>query len=54
MEGKYVVAAVGIAGAAALGVTNLVLKGPDTTVTLAIVSAITFIVGLCFGVVLKR
>jgi len=53
MEGKYVVAAVGIGGAAALGIANLVTKGPDTTVTLAIVSAITFIVGLCFGRALR-
>jgi len=49
MEGKYIVAAVGIAGAAAVGVANLIMKGPDTTVTLAIVSAITFIAGLAFG-----
>jgi len=47
------VAAVGIGGAAALGIANLAFKGPDTTVTLAIVSAITFIAGLCFGHVLK-
>jgi len=53
MEGKYVVAAVGIGGATALGITNLVVKGPDTTVTLAIVSAITFIAGLVFGHVLR-
>jgi len=53
MKGKYVVAAVGVGGAAAVGVANLVMKGPDTTVTLAIVSAITFIVGLCFGHVLR-
>jgi len=54
MEGKYIVAAVGIGGAAGVGIASLVMKGPDTAVTLAIVSAITFIVGLCFGVAVKR
>jgi len=53
MEGKYVVAAVGIASAAALGIANLIFKGPDATVTTAIVGAITFIAGLAFGKVLK-
>lgn len=43
----------GIGSAAALGIANLAFKGPDTTVTLAIVSAITFIAGLCFGRVIR-
>ena len=49
MEGKYVVAAVGIGGAVVLGVANLYFKGPDATVTTAIVSAVAFIAGLAFG-----
>lgn len=53
MEGKYIVGAVGIAGAAAVGVANLYCKGPDSTVTVAIVSAITFIAGLAFGYIKK-
>ena len=53
MEGKHVVAAVGIAGAVVLGVANLYLKGPDAGVTTAIVGAITFIAGLAFGYVKK-
>jgi len=54
MEGKYVVAAVGIGGAVVLGVANLVFKGPDSTVTATIVGAITFLAGLCFGVKVKE
>jgi len=53
MEGKYVVAAVGVGSAAALGIANLICKGPDATVTSAVIAAITFIVGLCFGKVLR-
>ena len=53
MEGKYVVGAVGIASAAAVGVANLYFEGPDSTVTVAIVSAITFIAGLAFGYIRK-
>jgi len=49
MEGKHVVAATGIAGATVLGVANLYFKGPDATVITAIIGAITFIAGLCFG-----
>jgi len=49
MEGKYVVAAVGVGGATVLGVANLYFKGPDTAVITALIGAITFIVGLCFG-----
>jgi len=54
MEAKFVVACVGIAGATALGVTSLVIRGPDATVITALVGAITFIVGLAFGVRLKQ
>ena len=50
MESKHVVAAVGIAGAVVLGVANLYFKGPDAAVTTAIISAITFIAGLAFGI----
>ena len=53
MEGKYVVGVVGVCGAAAVGVANLYFKGPDATVTTAIVGAITFIAGLAFGYVKK-
>ena len=53
MEGKYVVGVVGVCGAAVVGVANLYFKGPDATVTTAIVSAITFIAGLAFGYVKK-
>jgi len=49
MKGKYVVAAVGIAGVTAIEVTNLVMQGPDATVTTAIVGAITLIVGWVLG-----
>jgi len=49
MEGKYVVAAMGIAGAVILGSVNLVMKGPDSTITAAVIGAITFIAGLAFG-----
>jgi len=49
MEGKYVVATAGVVGAAVLGVADLYFKGPDTTVITAIIGAITFIAGLCFG-----
>lgn len=54
MEGKFVVACVGIVGATALGVANLLVKGPDATVVTAVVGAITFIAGLAFGVRLKQ
>ena len=53
MEGKYVVGVAGILGAVAVGVTNLYCEGPDSTVTVAIVSAITFIAGLAFGYIRK-
>lgn len=53
LEGKYIVGAVGVLGAAAVGVANLYFKGPDSTVTVAIVSAITFIAGLAFGYIKK-
>jgi len=49
MEGKYVVGIVGVVGAVALGVANLSFKGPDATVTAAIIGAVTFIAGLAFG-----
>jgi len=49
MEGKHIVAIVGCVSAAALGIANLYFKGPDATVTTAIVGAITFIAGLAFG-----
>ena len=49
MEGKHVVGVVAIGAAAAVGIANLYFKGPDATVTTAIVSAITFIAGLAFG-----
>lgn len=47
------VASVGIVSAAALGIASLYFKGPDATVTTAIVGAITFIAGLAFGYVKK-
>ena len=53
MEDKHVVAVVGIVGATVLGVTNLYLEGPDSTITAAIIGAITFIAGLAFGYVKK-
>ena len=53
MESKHVVGVVGICAAAALGIANLALKGPDAGVTTAIVGAITFIAGLAFGYVKK-
>lgn len=53
MESKHVVAITGIAGAVVLGVANLHYKGPDATVTAAIIGAITFIAGLAFGYVRK-
>lgn len=49
MESKHVVAVAGICGAAVLGVANLIFKGPDSTVTAAVIGAITFIAGLAFG-----
>jgi len=49
MEGKYVVAAAGVIGASAIEVVNLLVHGPNAMVTTAIIGAITFIVGLCFG-----
>jgi len=53
VESKHVVAVAGILGAAALGIANLIFKGPDATVTTGIVAAITFIVGLAFGYIAK-
>jgi len=53
VESKHVVAVAGIAGATVLGAVNLLTKGPDATVTTALVSAITFIAGLAFGYVKK-
>ena len=53
MEGKHVVAVVGILGAIVLGVANLYFKGPDSTVTAGIVGAICLIVGYAFGYVKK-
>jgi len=53
VESKHVVGAVGIVCAAAVGIANLITKGPDATVTTAIVGAITFIAGLAFGYVTK-
>ena len=53
MEGKYAVAVAGILGAVVLGVANLYFKGPDATVTTAIVSAVAFIAGLAFGIRIK-
>ena len=49
MEDKYIVALAGIVGAVVLGIVNLAFKGPDATVTTAIVSAITFCAGVAFG-----
>jgi len=49
MEGKYVVAAVGIASVAAIEIVNLIMKGPDTTIVSGVIGAITLIVGYCFG-----
>ena len=49
MEGKHVVAVAGIVSAAAVGIANMYFKGPDATVTTAIVGAISFIAGLAFG-----
>jgi hypothetical protein len=46
---KYVVAAAGIAGVTVIECVNLYVRGPDSTVTSAIVGAVTFIVGLVFG-----
>jgi len=48
-KGKHIVATVACASAAALGIANLYFKGPDATVTTAIIGAITFIAGLAFG-----
>ena len=50
MEDKYVVALAGIVGAVLLGIANLILKGPDATVTTTIVGAITFCAGVAFGI----
>jgi len=49
VEGKYVVGVAGIAGATALGLADLIFKGPDTAVITALIGAITFIAGLAFG-----
>jgi len=50
VEDKDVVACVGIAGAVAIAVTDLVMKGPDSLVIGGILSLISFIVGVAFGV----
>jgi len=49
LEGKYVVATGGVVCVAAIEVTNIIMKGPDTTIVAAVVGAITAIVGFCFG-----
>jgi len=49
MEGKYLVAAAGIAGVTAIEVANILTRGPDSTIVAAVVGAITAIVGFCFG-----
>ena len=53
MEDKHVVGIVGIIGAVTLGVANLYLEGPDSTITATIIGAVTFIAGLAFGYVKK-
>jgi len=53
VEGKYVVAAVGIGGVAAVEIVNIIHVGVDSTVLSTVVGAITFIVGLAFGHVAK-
>jgi len=49
MEGKHVVAAVGIGAVTAIEVANILTRGPDSTAVAAVVGAITAIVGFCFG-----
>jgi len=49
MEGKYLVAAAGIAGVTAIEVANILTRGPDSTIVAAVVGAITAIVGFAFG-----
>jgi len=49
VEGKYIVAAIGIAGVSAIEVANILTRGPDSTIVAAVVGAITAIVGFCFG-----
>jgi len=53
MEGKYVVAAVGIAGVTTIEVANILTRGPNSTIVAAVVGAITAIVGFCFGKVVS-
>lgn len=50
MNGRHVVAAIGIGSVAAIEVTALLTKGPDGALASAVVGAITFITGLCFGI----
>ena len=49
MEGKYLVAAAGIAGVTAIEVANILTRGPDSTIVAAVVGAITAIVAYAFG-----
>jgi len=46
---KHLVACVGIICVTAIEVANLALKGPDSTVTAAVVGAITLFVGWVLG-----
>jgi len=46
---KYMVACVGIACVTAIAVTNLVMHGPDSTVTAAVIGAVTGFVGWVLG-----
>lgn len=54
MADKNDVAIAGIVGAVAIAVTTLVFKGPDSSLLVALVGAITFIVGLVFGVKIQK
>jgi len=46
---KYMVACVGIVCVTAIAVTNLAMHGPDSTVTAAVIGAITGFVGWVLG-----
>jgi len=46
---KLVVACVGIICVTAIAITNLVMHGPDSTVTAAVIGAITGVAGWIIG-----